>query len=353
MEEIISRWPVVGHAWAIELLASSLASGRLAHAYLFTGPHGIGKTTLARVLAQTLECADPQPPCGVCAACKKSIKGVHPDIRVVEGVPPGFKFDEKSPPPPPRANDRERRILKIDQIREVQHDLARAPFEGNRKVVILRRFEEANDEAANAFLKTLEEPPAYATLLLTAQDANLLLPTIVSRCQPLALRPLSLAEVERALIAKWAVEEKEAALLAHLSGGRLGWAVRAHADARILAARTQGLSALYAALDEGRAERLMRADDLAKEGDAVPQLLELWLSWWRDVLLIQNGARERATHIDQLSQLDAGARTYSLPQVHAVLRALRATIRYLHQNVNTRLALEVLLLGLPRAEVRG
>lgn len=345
--EDLSNWQVIGHAWAVRALARSVATDRVAHAYLFTGPHAIGKTTLARALAQALQCTAENRPCGACAACQKIARNRHPDVQIVEGVPVGYKFDEKAPPPPLRSNDSERRILKIDQIRAVQHDVSRSPFEGRWKIIILRRFEEANEEAANAFLKTLEEPPSHTRLILTARDASLLLPTIASRCQVFALRPLALAQVESALIERWQVEPAQARLLAHLSGGRLGWAVRASADHALLDARSAQLDALDGVLREGRAERLERAGGLSKETDTLPALLEQWIGWWRDVLLVQNGESARVTNIDRAENLRDHAARFGLEEVHGAVKALRATAQYLTQNVNARLAMEVLLLNLP------
>lgn len=346
--EIKTDWGLVGHEWAVRALASSISADRAAHAYLFTGAHAIGKTTLARALAQTLNCTGANRPCGECTSCQKIARDRHPDVQIIEGVPVGYKFDEKSPPP--RANDWERRIFKIDQIRAVQHDVSRAPFEGRWRVVILRRFEEANEEAANAFLKTLEEPPSHTRLILTARDASLLLPTIASRCQVFALRPLAPAQIEGALIAR-NIDQASARLLSHLSGGRLGWAVRAAANPAMLDARREHLDALNAAVNEGRAERLMRAEGLAKKSDELPELLELWLGWWRDVLLVQSGDGARITNIDRQAILNEQAARFSLEQIERTLKSVRATARYLTQNVNARLAMEVLLLNLPSAIV--
>jgi DNA polymerase-3 subunit delta' len=262
-------------------------------------------------------------------------------------VPVGYKFDEKAPPPPPRANDWERRILKIDQVRAIQHDVSRAPFEGRWKIAILRRCEEANEEAANAFLKTLEEPPRRTRLILTARDASLLLPTIVSRCQVFALRPLAPAQIETALIEQWHAEPEHARLLARWSGGRLGWAVRANENPALVDARNHHLDELSGAITEGRAERLLRAETLSKKSDDLPELLETWLGWWRDVLLVQNGDGSRVTNLDRDGALREQAERFTVAQVHSTLKAVRATARYLTQNVNARLAMEVLLLNLP------
>jgi DNA polymerase-3 subunit delta' len=346
----VNDWNILGHEFAVRALTASIESGRVAHVYLLTGIHGIGKTTLARAFAQTLQCTGPKPPCGECNACQKILRDRHPDVRVIEGVPPGFKFDEKSAQPiPPRANDRERRTLRIDQIRALQRDLSLSPFEGRYKIAIVRRFEEANEEAANAFLKTLEEPPAYAFIVLTARDASLLLPTIVSRCQILAMRPLSAETIKAALVQRWGAEAESARLLSRVSAGQLGWAVRASADASLLAERNAHLDELVAVLREGRAERLSRAEKLANDDEELPALLELWLGWWRDVLLVHavRGDGMRITNVDRVELVREHAEKFSLEEIHRALKSVRATAQYLAQNVNAKLAMGNLMLELP------
>ena len=344
----MNAWNILGHDFAVHALASSMESNRVAHAYLLTGVHAIGKTTLARAFAQTLQCPEPNAPCGKCNACQKISRDRHPDVRVIEGVPVGFKFDDKSPQPiPPRANDRERRHLRIDQIRQLQRELSFSPFEGKYKIAIVRRFEEANEEAANAFLKTLEEPPSYVIIILTARDASMLLPTITSRCQTITLRPVPTETIERALIERWHANADSARLLARLSAGQLGWAVRASADKTLLDARNAYLEELLATLREGRAERLSRAEKLRSDSEELQALLEEWLGWWRDVLLVQNSDGARITNVDRAEILREHAEQFSLEEIHHAIKAVRATAQYLAQNVNAKLALGNLMLGLP------
>jgi DNA polymerase-3 subunit delta' len=320
-------WSLVGHEKVIELLRRGIASGQMAHAYLFTGPPQIGKTTLALAFAQALNCTGDDPPCGECSACHKIAHGTHPDVRLL---------------------DSQEGAIKINHIRALQREAVLSPYEGRWRVYILAGMEQATHEAANCVLKTLEEPPPQVKLILTALEAELLLPTIVSRCQLIHLNPLPLAQIQQALQERWGAEEERARLLAHLSGGRMGWAVIAHQNGAVLTRRSQWLARILAIVEEGRVGRLAVAYQLSRAPDQVPEVLNLWLSWWRDLLLVKEGCPEAVTNIDQEAVLRGKAQRYSLRQIQEIIRAIQEAARQLEQNVNPRLALEVLLLRLPR-----
>ncbi len=330
-------WNLIGHEWAVQMLQSDVAQGRERHAYLFTGPAGVGKRTLVAEFARALLCAKTPPPCDACRNCRLAAKGNHPDLLTVE----------------PEVSGKHVRAakVKIELVRQLIYDLTLKPVEARRRVARLLNFDAANPQAQNAFLKTLEEPPGNAVMLLTAERADDLLPTIVSRCEVVALRPLALATVREALITRWQVPVDRADWLAHLSGGRLGWAVRMHADEAALEARAQRLDDLTRLLKATRVERMAYAERLARDGniDRIQDTLDLWLGFWRDVLLLSVGAEAPLSNPDREADLRRLAGAVSPGLAGQVIADLRQTGTLLEKNVNARLALEVALLGWPRA----
>lgn len=328
MIEKRTPWDTVGHEWAVGMLRESIASGRLSHAYLFTGPQQIGKTTLARLFAQALNCTGIARPCGECASCRKMRHGNHPDIRSVEA---------------------QGASIKIDQIRTLQSDIALSAYESPWKVHILPDFERATTEAANCLLKTLEEPPGRVILLLTARSPHLLLPTIISRCQQVALRPPAMDLVRQALIERWHASPDQADLLARLSAGRIGWAISALGDKTLLGRRDTAMDDLFNLMSANRVRRLQYAEKLAGDRDGVVSVLEVWQAIWRDLLLLSAGLKGHIVNADRSGELETRVRSYTVGQIRDFLTSLLLALRRLEQDVNARLTLEALLLQMPRA----
>lgn len=326
----MNPWDVFGHDWAVEMLHGHVAQAALRHAYLITGPSGVGRRTLAIRLAQALSCPSPSAPgvpCRACRACKQVEAGQNIDLMLVQA-------------------EHEGGTLKVEQVREVQKFLSLKPYQSAYKIVIFLRFQEANPNAANALLKTLEEAPSYGLLLLTADNAEQLLPTIVSRCEILRLRPVSVDAVESFLVARQ-IEPEKARLLAHLSDGRPGYALRLAGDEKTLDFRAEKLDDLRNLLAAPLRERFAYAEKIAKDKDALRRSLFLWLSWWRDVLLRAAGAGTALTNIDRAAELEVVAAHLSLPVARKTTQALEEAIEKLEKNVNARLLVEVTLMDWP------
>lgn len=345
-------WSLVGHEQAAARLKRSLEMGRVAHAYLITGPSRVGKTTFALRLAQALNCPSPNPPCLACRVCTRIESGAHADVRLVQlGLAAG---DDEA------ESDRARqgsapKVIGIDQVRSIQRDAALAAHEGGYKVYVIVNAENLSTDAANSLLKLLEEPPPRVVLILTAPDANMLLPTVVSRCQPIRLQPVAAATIAAHLVQTHGVERRQAELLARLSGGRVGWAIAAATDEAYLAERATVLDRLTRVIDAGPVERFevasAMAADFTRERAAVYYALDLWSTWWRDVLLVQAQAEDLVTNQDRLEALRRQAGRWSPARTRAYLGQIEIARTQLEQNVNPRLALEGLLLNIPGRHV--
>ncbi|MBN8581367.1 MAG: DNA polymerase III subunit delta' [Anaerolineae bacterium] len=332
----MDNWNLLGHEWAVDMLRRHVTRGDLRHAYLFSGPPGLGRRTLALRLAQALNCerpVAPGEPCFNCRTCKQIEAMQHPDLNVIQAMDDGVA--------------KEGGTLRVDQIREVQRTLNLKPYQSQYRVAIFLRFQEANDSAANALLKTLEEAPAHAILILTADTPEQLLPTINSRCEILRLRPLPIEAVTADLIER-GLDEDRARLLAHISGGRPGFARRLVDDVTVLEKREERLNDLQTLLPAARVEKFSYAEKLAKDKDVMRQTILVWLSYWRDVLLRVAGAESPLINIDRNMEIEFLAGRLDLSTARKVVSAHEETLEKLERNVNARLLAEILLLDLPK-----
>lgn len=326
-----TNWNLLGHEWAVDMLRQHVARGTTRHAYLFAGPPGVGRRTLALRLTQALNCtqsSQPGIPCGTCRDCKQIEAMQHPDVAIIQAESEGG-------------------TLKVEQVREARRMLALKPYQSKYRLLIFLRFQEANDSAANALLKTLEEAPSYAVLILTADDPEGLLPTIVSRCEVLRLRPLPLEVVESFLKGHGADEDK-ARLIAHLSGGCPGSALRLLRDPAALSFREEKLADLQSLLPARRVEKFAYAEKLAKDKDVMRKVILLWLSFWRDVMLRAGGASSPIANVDRAQEIETLAGRINLSEARCVVADLEKALSRLEANVNARLLAEVLLLDWPK-----
>lgn len=331
------NWNIIGHEWAVEMLKKHVASGTARHAYLFAGPPGLGRRSLALRFAQALNCQtslEPGIPCGQCRDCRQIEAMQHADLHVIQAVGED-------------GNSKLGGILKVDQIRDVRRFLTYKPYQSNYRVALFLRFQEANESAANALLKTLEEAPSYAVLILTADSPEQLLPTIVSRCEVLRLRPLKIEEVRQALEDK-GFEANQSKWVAHISGGRYGAARQLIGSEELSIEREERLDELHNLISGSRVQKFAYAEKLAKDRDAMRQTILIWLTYWRDVMLRTAQADTPLINMDRNMEIEDLASRMNLSTARLTVRGLESALEKMDANVNPRLLAEVMLLDLPK-----
>ena len=337
-------WRTIGQPHAITLLEGGLRTNNLSHAYLFIGPAHVGKTTLALDLAQALNCQEDEPPCGVCKSCQRIATGKHTDVVTIGLAQPSAKS---------RTEASVHIEIGIDEIRKLEQRANLSPFEGQCKVFIIDGAENLSIEAANSLLKVLEEPPPRVIILLLTEDETKLLPTVISRCQRLELKPISSIEVEKVLIDFHGIASDRAKLLARLSEGCLGWAIIAADNEAILQQRTQKLSALSPLLRASWEERFDYVTQIDGDRELAEAILKLWLLWWRDVMLVKGDCRDAITNIDAIAIIKEWARVLTMEEIRDFIGSLQKISEQISLNANVRLSMEVLMLDMPKKEGSG
>jgi DNA polymerase-3 subunit delta' len=323
-------WEIIGHERAVEALRRDVASDTVPHALLLTGPAGIGKTRLALELAKALNCTGAEPPCQRCLHCRQIESGSHPDVTVVEQL-------------------EGKHNIGIEQIRDLREAASLRPFQGRTKVYIVAGAEALTLNAADALLKTLEEPQPQVKLVLTAMDAEALPTTVVSRCRHLALQSVEASCIAAALLER-GQEQAPVERLARLAQGNVGWALQAARQPKLAAQQEETVARLSEVLDLSLDARLRLAEQLAsdrKDRSAIRRHLELLLLLARDLLLMSQGLPPQLASGQQQEALARQARRFSLAQIHAYIRSLRVAMERIDQNVDPRLTLEALLVNLP------
>jgi len=325
-------WQVIGQDKILALLGHSLKEDNIAHAYLLVGPRHVGKRTLALNLAQALNCDDPEPPCGQCHSCHRILEGKHADVT-------SLGLDSQVE-------------IGIDDIRGLQRSANLPPYEGKCKVFIIDEAEYLSTEAANSLLKILEEPPPKVVWLLLAAEERRLLPTIISRCQRLELKPMPSKQIQQILTDSYNVDLDKAKLLVRLCHGCLGWALSSLADNELLQQRSQKIDKLASLLTASLEQRFAYAQELAiqfnQDRRSIMEVMDTWLNWWHDLMLIKGDYKEAITNVDYEVILEKQANEISLKEIKDFTATLCLTEGDISRNVNARLAFESLMLNMPK-----
>ncbi len=256
---------IIGHSNEIRILRSLLRSDHVPHAYVFAGIAGVGKRQVALGFAQALNCGGQADDfCGLCPSCSKTARMVHPDVFVVEP---------------------ETAVIKIEQIRSLQDELAYAAIEGPYRTVIIDQCEKMNVQAANCLLKTLEEPPDNTVIILLARAFSALLPTIRSRCQLFRFAPLRPGELA-AVLQRCGSGEQHIEEAAPYAGGSVERALYLCESGFLT--RRRDIAGMLAGTGEADFSVLVDfSEKYSKNKEELPLVLEFLQSWYRDLLFVK------------------------------------------------------------------
>ncbi|MGH7767717.1 MAG: DNA polymerase III subunit delta' [Candidatus Binatia bacterium] len=319
---------IVGHDKPLAALRRALSQDRLHHAYLFIGPEGVGKKTVALSLAKAVHCQEMERDfCGRCDHCLRIANHNHPDVRLI-GPLPGKKE------------------ISIEQVRALERELNYRAFSNGKKIAIVDPARLMNFSAQNALLKTLEEPPAGSVLIMISTSAGGLLPTLLSRCLRLSFAPLPASAVVEGLISRQGLRLEQAQLLAASSMGSLGKAFDADTAqrARDREAWVEGLA--FLAKDD-RMGWTTLADELSKDREQALKFLDWLAGWYRDLLIYRvMESTEEICNLDRIDILETQAASSTLEKILFLrYQSLLATAR-IRRNVNRRMALENLFINI-------
>lgn len=318
---------VVGHEQIIEHLKGALVHDKVSHAYIFNGDHGTGKNMLARLFAMALQCeAGGGDACGICRSCLMAWSGNHPDIRWVRHEKPAS--------------------IGVDDVREqINNDIIIKPYSGKYKIYIVDEAEKMTPQAQNALLKTIEEPPVYAVIMLLTNNVKQLLPTISSRCVVLNMRAADLEQIQQFLMHKYQIPDYKAKICAAFSQGSVGKAVKMAANAdfaelqeRIihLLKHVDGMD-IYEIVDTVKMLTIYKAD--------IYDIIDMMMIWYRDVLMLKLTKNPNLV----IFQEDLGAlmnRTTksSFEGLDTIIQGMEKAKVRLAANVNYDTVLELMLL---------
>lgn len=318
-QDIIGQEQITGH------LQNAIRMGKVSHAYIIQGEAGSGKKMLADIFATTLQCEEGGiEPCGHCQSCKQALSGNHPDIRHVT---------------------HEKATIGVDDIRlQLNNDIMVKPYSRPYKVYIIDEAEKMTEQAQNAMLKTIEEPPEYAIILLLTVNAKLLLPTILSRCILLNVRPVARGGIIRLLTERHGIATYMAEVAADFADGVCGRAIAYAQSGEFVEQKDEVLKVLRRLSAMPADELYKRVKEWAGRKQELPDVLSLMNLWYRDILVMKStGGTGRPVFKEEEAELRRQAEALSFQRIEENIEAIDTARTRLSANVNTEVALEMLL----------
>ena len=318
---------VIGQSAIKEHIKKSLHTGKISHAYIFYGEKGSGKKTLADLFARALQCeAKGDEPCNQCTSCKQALNHNQPDIIYVQHEKPN--------------------IISVDEIRkQVNNDIAIKPYSSERKVYIIDEAEKMNVQAQNALLKTLEEPPAYATILLLTTNLEAMLQTIRSRCVTWTIKPVQDLELQRYLMREVQVPDYKASICAAFARGNVGRAKELAVSPEFDELKEETMQLVQHLSEKSLSDLATFAKNKADKSSNTEGFLELLQMWYRDVLLYKStGSSQNLIFGEELQHIKKAALRSSYEGLNRILNSIEEARTRLAGNVNPELTLEWLLL---------
>lgn len=318
---------VVGHKDVIRYIQNVVKENQVSHAYIINGERGSGKKMLAALFAMTLQCEKKgQDPCNVCHSCIQAESGNHPDIIRVNGAKPNS--------------------IGVDEIREqVNQTVAVKPYQGPYKVYIINQADTMTVQAQNALLKTIEEPPEYAVLILLTENADTLLPTITSRCVMLKLRNIKDALIRKYLMEKLEVPDYKADMCAAFAQGNVGKAISLANSEYFNEIREEAIHLLQHIHEMEISEIADAVTRITAYKLEISDYLDIIMIWYRDVLIYKaTKDADKVVLKDQIKYMQEQAKRSSYEGIELILESLDKTKARLKANVNFDLVMELLFL---------